>query len=110
MTNSCRKGKAGEREAAHELARVLGIDARRGQQFSGSPESPDVVTSLSGVHWEVKRVERLQIVKALDQAIADAGQDVPAVLHRPNGCAWMVTVRLDDLPRLARCVVWGFNP
>lgn len=109
MTNSCRKGKAGEREAAHELARVLGIDARRGQQFSGSPESPDVVTSLSGVHWEVKRVERLQIVKALEQAIADAGQDVPAVLHRPNGVAWMVTVRLEDLPRFARCITWGFT-
>lgn len=109
MKNSCRKGKAGEREAAHELARVLGIDARRGQQFAGSPESPDVVTSLGGVHWEVKRVERLNVKQALEQSTADAGGDCPVVLHRPNGAPWMVTVRLDDLPRLARRITWGFK-
>jgi hypothetical protein len=51
------KGKAGEREAAHEISRLFNVQARRGQQFCGGPESPDVV-GLPGVHVEVKRAEK----------------------------------------------------
>ena len=46
--NSKRKGKAGELEAAAELRRVLGVEARRGVQHAGGPDSPDVV-GLPGV-------------------------------------------------------------
>lgn len=38
---------------------------------------------------------------AMAQAIADAGESVPVVLHRANGCPWLAIVPLDDLPRLA---------
>ena len=94
------KGKLGEREAARELARVLGIQARRGQQFSGGTESPDVVTDCDQLHIEVKRTESLRLYAALDQAIADAGDKTPIVLHRSNRRPWVVIVRLDDLPEL----------
>jgi Holliday junction resolvase len=40
--NSREKGKRGERQWRDEL-RAQGFAARRGQQFSGSPDSPDVV-------------------------------------------------------------------
>jgi hypothetical protein len=40
---SRQKGKRGEREAAAELGQLLGVDARRGVQYQGGPESPDVV-------------------------------------------------------------------
>ena len=101
--NSKRKGKAGELEAAAELRRVLGVEARRGVQYAGGPDSPDVV-GLPGVHIEVKRTERLNIREAIEQAMRDAGADVPIVLHRQNRTPWLVTVALVALPRLAHAV------
>jgi len=103
--NSRSKGKRGELELSKELQRLFGLDCRRGQQFSGSNESPDVV-GLPGVHIECKRVEQLNIYNAVTQAIKDsAGSDnVPAVFHRKNGKQWLVTVELDELVRLSGIV------
>ena len=95
------KGKRGERELAAELCRVLGVTARRGVQFQGSPDSPDVVTNIPNVHFECKRSERLRLYEALDQAVNDAGKDkIPVVCHRQNNKPWVVVIRLDDLPKL----------
>lgn len=98
---SRRKGKRGELEAAAELRRLFGVEARRGRQYSGCDEAPDVLAAIPGVHVEVKRVESLRLYQALDQAAADAGENVPLVLHRANGKPWVAIVRLEDLPRLA---------
>lgn len=100
MVHSKRKGAGGERAAAAEIARLFRTDARRGQQFSGSPDSPDIVTGLPNLHFEVKRCETLRLWPALEQAIADAGNKVPVVLHRANHRPWILIVRLDDVPRL----------
>lgn len=99
--NSRQKGARAEREAAKELARLFGCAARRGCQFQGGTDSPDVVTDLPGVHLEVKRVEKLAIYKAIEQAVADGGENIPLVLHRQNGKPWLAICRLDDLPELA---------
>ncbi|MCR4411305.1 MAG: hypothetical protein NUV77_02635 [Thermoguttaceae bacterium] len=98
---SRRKGKRGELEAAAELRRLFGVEARRGRQYSGCDEAPDVLAAIPGVHVEVKRVEALRLYLALDQAAADAGRNVPLLLHRANGKPWVAIVRLDDLPQLA---------
>jgi hypothetical protein len=79
----------------------LRTEAHRGRQFSGSDESPDIITDLVGVHFEVKRAETFRLYAAMDQAIADAGENIPVVLHRMNNQPWVVVVRLDDLPKLA---------
>ena len=101
--NSKRKGKNGELEAAHEISRVFGVEARRGQQFSGGEDSPDVISGIPGVHWEVKRTNRLQIRKAVAQASADAGSEqLPIVLHRWDRGPSQLDVPLEDLPELAR--------
>jgi len=98
------KGKVGEREAAAALNDVLGTECQRGVQYQGGPDSPDVI-GVPGVHVEVKRVEALNVRKAIEQAIADAGDgEAPIVLHRQNRTPWLVTVRLTDLPALARAV------
>jgi len=94
--NSRQKGARGEREAAKALAETFGCDARRGCQFSGGKDSPDVATSITGVHIEVKRVERLNIHEAIDQAKRDAGSNIPCVMHRRNNTEWLLTVRLTD--------------
>jgi len=94
------KGKRGEREAAAELRRLFGVEARRGRQFCGSDDSPDVVTGIERLHFEVKRCESFRLYDALAQAIGDAGSKLPVVLHRQNCRPWVAIVRLDDLPAL----------
>ena len=90
--NSRQKGKRGERQWRDEL-RANGYAARRGQQFSGSPDSPDVVCdSLPWIHFEVKAVERLNIEDAMGQARRDAGSKIAVVAHRRNFRAWLVTM------------------
>ena len=96
MTNSRRKGAVGEREIAKYLREHGFTDARRGQQFKGGGDSPDVV-GLTGFHVEVKRVERLDLNAAMDQSIRDCGEnEKPIVVHRRNNDYWKVTMRLDD--------------
>lgn len=92
--NSRQKGAKGERELAGVL-RSHGFDARRGQQYSGANGDADVV-GLPNIHIECKRVERLNIYDAIDQAKRDAKDDLPAVFHRKNNCEWLVTMTLDD--------------
>ena len=99
------KGKTGERELAHELSRVFGVTARRGVQFQGTPDSPDVVVDIPDLHIECKRTERFRLYEALEQAIEDAAEKLPIVLHRQNKKPWVAVVRLDDLPRLATILV-----
>lgn len=98
MTNSRSKGKRGELEFSKVLIE-LGIDARRGQQFAGGTDSPDVVTSLENIHFEVKRVEKLNLSKAMEQATNDAGDKVPVVAHRRNREDWMLTLKMSDIKR-----------
>lgn len=98
MTNSKQKGKRGELEVANMLKKY-GYDARRGQQYSGANGDADVV-GLPGVHIEVKRVEALNIEKAMEQSKRDARGEIPAVFHRKNGKEWKATVRLEDFIKL----------
>lgn len=94
---SSRKGKRGERELAAWLT-GRGYPARRGQQYSGSPDSPDVVCSSLPFHFEVKRCERLRLYEAVEQAVSDSGPgEVPLVAHRRNRGEWLAVLRLDDL-------------
>ena len=81
--NSKQKGKTGEREAAKFLTEIFGEHCRRGVQYQGGPNSPDVV-GIPGIHFEVKRCETLSIYTAMDQAERDSGGSVPCVLHRSN--------------------------
>lgn len=93
--NSRQKGKVGEREFA-ALLREHGFDARRGQQFAGSPESPDVVSdALAWLHVEVKRVQNLNLTDACVQAAGDSGGKPWIVAHRRNHAPWLITMRAE---------------
>ena len=93
--NSKQKGKRGELEFVNYL-KSQGIEARRGQQYSGTPDSPDVVSDLRGFHFEVKRTERFNIYKAMEQAENDCGCKVPVVVHRQNSKDWLIVMNADD--------------
>lgn len=93
--NSRAKGAAAERELANYL-KAKGIAARRGQQFSGSPDSPDVVADIPGWHIECKRVENFSLYPALAQANRDKPKGHrPVVVHRRNGQKWVAIIELD---------------
>ena len=109
------KGKLGEREVRDILRDHGWSDARRGQQYHGGPDSPDVV-GIPGMHFEVKRVERLDLKSAIKQSRDDAGDnEVPVVVHRRSREPWYVTLSFEDfleyvqgaqMATYDRCVCW----
>ena len=90
--NSRDKGKRGEREFA-SLLREHGFDARRGQQFAGGADSPDVVSEiLDWLHFEVKRCERVDLRSWCAQAEGDSGGKYWAVELRWNNGPWLTVI------------------
>ena len=103
--NSRRKGKVGEREFA-SLLRENGFDARRGQQFAGGADSPDVVSeALAWLHVEVKRVQNLNLTDACVQAEGDCGGKPWIVAHRRNHAPWLITMRAETFFNFLRGVL-----
>jgi len=94
------KGKRGEREAAKELNRLFGLEARRAQQYCGEAGDADLL-GVDGLHVEVKRVERFHMHPALEQADSDRKTgEIPIVLTRQNGKGWVACCYLNDLPKV----------
>lgn len=89
------KGAAGEREIANYIRDTWGYDTRRGMVFCGQSD----VIGLEGIHMEVKRVERLNIHAAMNQAMREAEKrddGLPAVFFRRNRGEWLVCMSLVD--------------
>ena len=98
--SSQRKGVRGEEELAAVL-RGYGYEIKRGGALSFG-EIPDLV-GLPGVHIECKRVERLNVPEAMQQAVNDSQRfkdGMPALFHRRNRQPWLVTIRLEDFMQL----------
>lgn len=99
--NSKQKGKNGELEFAHECAKYGFTNVHRTAQTNGKLEhSLADCEGLPGIHIEVKRVEKLNIDEALEQAIRDLKtkkeKRVPIVFHRKNRKPWKVTMLFED--------------
>jgi hypothetical protein len=107
------KGKAREREVV-KLARIYFPEAARtghAQGEGGAHRRPDV-DGLPGVWLSVKGGAAPRVLDAVDEAceaVGQAGDDIPAVAFRRDGCGeWFVAVplahflglTLDDLRRL----------
>lgn len=96
MVNSIRKGKAGEREWAN-YCKQFGFAVRRTQQYAGGTEESADCVGLPNIHQEVKRVESLNIYKAIEQAEADSqNKKICIVVHRKNNKRWLVTMYAED--------------
>ena len=104
--NSRRKGAAGERSACEALRQMYGWVCRRSQQYQGTTDSSDIlVEQTPTIFWEIKRVEKLQLWPAMALAVSQAVEKIPVIMHRRNRDPyWLITVRLDDLARLADAV------
>ena len=103
MSNHQRqKGKAGEREFA-KILREMGFEARRSKQYSGEGGTADLITSISGLHIEVKRRTKIGAARFMDQAERDRlDSDIPLIAMREDRGEWHVMVKAKDLAALAR--------
>lgn len=98
--NSKTKGASGERELAKILKERGYGDCRRTAQYCGNTGDASDVVGLDYIHCEVKRVEKLVLEKAMQQAIHDSNANrkgkFPTVFHRKNRGKWQVTMLFDD--------------
>ena len=100
--SSRRKGQVGEREIVNALKAAGFEAAHRSAQYCGNTGDAPDVEGLPGIHIEVKRVERLNLRKAYEQAVNDSKKsgDIPAVFHRQSHQPWMVSLSLNDFLKL----------
>ena len=99
MVNSRAKGARFELEVAKILS-SHGMESRRGQQFAGSPDTPDVISPDFPFHIEAKMVEKLNLQSAMDQSERDCGTRPPCVIHKRKRKDVLFTCKLDDLIKL----------
>ena len=107
--NSRVKGCRGEREFRDVLREHGYTHARRGQQFCGINGDGDIVCSdLPGLHFEVKRVEKLNLYDSVNQAKRDAAGEsdisarIPVVAHKKNHSEWLAILPMDTFLELLR--------
>lgn len=104
--SSKRKGKIGELEVAN-LLKAAGYNTHRSVQYCGATgDAPDVVVEGLPLHIEVKRVERLNLKQAYQQAVHDSkangNNEIPVVFHRRSRQPWMVMLSADDFLTLIK--------
>ena len=96
MVHSKNKGKAFELKVSH-MIKDFGFAARRGQQFQGTPESPDIISELP-FNFECKAVEKLNLWDAWEQAKSDSGaSEMPAVVFKRNRSDILICMEFSDL-------------
>ena len=98
--NSKRKGKVFELECANFL-KQFGFDTRRGVQYAGGFDSPDVV-GVPGWHIECKRAKaRIALHQAWEQIDRDRNNKMPGMLlWRVDRGEIHLDIRLSDLENL----------
>ena len=103
--NSKQKGKSGELEFCHECKKYGFDKVYRTAQTNGKLEqSLADCEGLHGIHVEVKRVEALNIDKAMEQSIrylqTKKEKRLPVVFHRKNRKPWKSTMLFSDWIKL----------
>jgi len=98
-----RKGATAELEIVHILRDAGWTLAERTHDGRVQRARGDIRGGPAGVHFEVKRHERLNVPRALRQVEADANPlDIPVLVHRPSRQDWCATLPLDELLALLR--------
>lgn len=107
--NSKAKGARFERNLASRF-REYGYDCRRGQQYCGKNGDADVV-GLPGLHIEAKHQETMRLYEWMSQAKRDCEGTgrLPAVFHKKNNAAILVTMEFEDFMNLYREWEAGFD-
>lgn len=100
--NSRQKGKRGELELCHTLMSLFGWKVERSVQYNGNAGDADlIVQGFPDLFVESKRVQKLDLSKAMRVAKDQSKGKLPVICHRKNGEDWMITLPLDQLMRLS---------
>jgi len=102
--NSRDKGNRGEREWRDILNKTFHTKYARTPLSGGLDLKGDIMrtygspkTIADEFHWEIKRVEKLNIHSAMRQAIRDSRPPlIPCVPFRKNSEDWLLCLRADD--------------
>ena len=101
--NSKRKGKKGELYVVNRF-KEEGYDCNRTAQFKGNTGRADDIEGIDYIHAEVKFVEKLNLMEAMNQAVRDSlasdRKAMPTVFHKKNYHELMVTMRFTDWLKL----------
>ena len=101
--NSKRKGKKGELYVVNRF-KEEGYDCNRTAQFKGNTGRADDIEGIDYIHAEVKFVEKLNLMEAMNQAVRDSlasdRKAIPTVFHKKNYHELMVTMRFTDWIKL----------
>ena len=108
--NSKQKGARFERSLASKF-REYGYQARRTSQYCGNTGDASDVVGLPGLHIEAKHQETMRLYEWISQAKRDSEGTgrLPAVFHKKNNAAILVTMELDDFMNLYREWEAGFD-
>lgn len=99
--NSRAKGARGETEFIKAFLAPYWPEAKRNLDQFGADKRDCL--EIAGVHWQIKRVEKLNINKGMDQARGEANRgDIPIVAHRINRAPWLCTLDAEDFIPLLR--------
>lgn len=99
--NSRRKGARGELEFIQNHLEPYWPGACRNlDQFKDDKRD---CLNVAGIHWQVKRTERLEIWKAIEQAETEAARtDLPVVAFRRNRSKWYCVLEASEFVALLR--------
>ena len=95
------KGRVGQTEVVNLIETYMGFNDDQIRSNPASVTGEDIILSESArekfpLSIEVKRVEKLNIFTAFKQAISNAGNYMPLLVHRRNNEEWLVTFRFRD--------------
>ena len=93
-----RKGARGER-LLRAFLEGCGISAKRGFVWMGQSD----LVGIEGIHVECKFVEKLNVRKAMDQAISEAEKrkdGLPTVFWKVSRRPWLTVMRTEDWAKL----------
>ena len=111
--NSKQKGARFERTLARIFRDYGYSDSRRTAQYCGNTGDASDVVGLPGIHVEAKHAEAMRLYDWMAQAKHDAEAggkgNLPAVFHKKNNAAILVTMELDDWINLYREWEAGFD-
>lgn len=94
--NSRTKGKVAELALAHMLQEA-GYEARRGQQFKGTKDSPDVICHDLPIQWESKAVQSLNLHKAVNNLKEECATGKwRVVAWKKNHQGWLACLPMED--------------
>jgi hypothetical protein len=99
--NSRSKGKRGELEFIQRHLIPYWPGAKRNLDQFGDDKRDCV--EVAGIHFQIKRTEKLELWKAIEQAESEArDHDLPVVAFRRNRSKWYCVIEADELVALLR--------